>query len=204
MSHALGQSWTHLLARRAVRPLVGTGVTPNHLTTIRMLTGAAACVAFAIGGPAGDLWGGVLWLVSCFMDRADGELARIGDMTSPGGHLYDYYVDNTVTAAFFAAIGIGLRHSWLGGAAIPLGLFTAVALALCGWTSELLERQRGPGFRAYSGWMGFDPDDGLYLLAPFAWLGWLPVILVLSAVGTATMLAITLVRLRRPETRRSA
>ncbi len=198
---ALGSSWTHRLARVAVRPLVGTGVTPNHLTTVRMLTGIAACIAFAAGD---DLWGGVLWLLSCFMDRADGELARVGNMMSPRGHLYDYYVDNTITAVFFVAIGIGLRHSWLGGAAIPLGLFTAAALALCGWCAELLERQRGAGFRAYSGWMGFDPDDGLYLLAPAAWLGWLSVILVPAAVVTATILAITLVRLRRAEAPGSA
>jgi archaetidylinositol phosphate synthase len=38
-------------------------------------------------------WGGGIWLLSAFLDRADGELARIGDMMSRGGHVYDYYSD---------------------------------------------------------------------------------------------------------------
>ena len=73
-----GTSWTHLLARPLVRPLIGTWVRPNHLTTLRLLTGVAACVAVAWGSRAGLWWGGGLWLVSAFLDRADGELARMG------------------------------------------------------------------------------------------------------------------------------
>ena len=96
-----GGSWTHLLARLAVRPLVGTWVTPNHLTTVRLATGLMACAAFALGRPEGDLWGGILWVLSAFLDRADGELARLGGKTSAWGHLYDYACDNACTALFF-------------------------------------------------------------------------------------------------------
>jgi len=39
-------SWTHRLARWMVRPLAGGPVTPNHLTTLRLLTALAACAAF--------------------------------------------------------------------------------------------------------------------------------------------------------------
>src|SRR5580692_7134260 len=86
-----GTSWTHLLARQMVRPLLGTWVRPNHLTTLRLISGMAACLCFALGTNSGMLWGGVLWLVSALLDRADGELARIGKMISPGGDLYDFY-----------------------------------------------------------------------------------------------------------------
>ena len=71
----MATTWTHLLARPVVRPLIGTAVRPNHLTTLRLLTGIAACVALALGTRAGMWWGGGLWLVSAFLDRADGELA---------------------------------------------------------------------------------------------------------------------------------
>ena len=110
----MNDTWTHALARYMVRPLIGTGVTPNHLTTLRLVTGALACLLFARAGHGDILWGGVLWLVSAFLDRADGELARIGHMQSQQGHLYDYYTDLTINSAFFLAIGVGLRHSWLG------------------------------------------------------------------------------------------
>ena len=194
---ALGSSWTHRIARVAVRPLLGTGVTPNHLTCVRLATGLAACLLFAIGGGTANLWGGVLWLVSAFVDRADGELARIGDMKSARGHLFDYHSDNAVTSLFFLGAGIGARHSFLGHAAIPLGLVAFVALLACNWTSELLERRRGDGFRAYGGAWGFDPDDALYLMAPFAWAGLLPAIVALAAIGTTAMAAVTAFRLRR-------
>lgn len=193
----LGSSWTHRLARLAVRPLLGTGVRPNHLTAIRLATGLAACGLFALGTQPGNLWGGVLWLVSAFTDRADGELARIGNMMSARGHMLDYWADNTVSALFFVAIGIGARHSWLGGAAIPLGLLAGGALLACNLVSEALEKRRGGGFRAYAGAGGFDPDDALYLMAPFAWFGILPLVLLLAAIGASTVAAITAIRLRR-------
>jgi archaetidylinositol phosphate synthase len=191
----LGDSWTHLLARRLVRPLVGTGVTPNHLTTLRLVSGLAACAAFAIGSPAALRWGGLIWLVSAFLDRADGELARVGNMASEQGHLYDLHVDNVVSASLFVAIGIGLRHSWLGGWSIALGLLTGGSLLLCNWWSELLERQSPPNTRAYAGRWGFDPDDALYLMAAFAWLGWFAPILVASSIATPIIAVITGFRL---------
>ncbi len=46
-----GGSWTHLLARPLVRPMIGTRIRPNHLTTLRLLSGLAACACFASGTP---------------------------------------------------------------------------------------------------------------------------------------------------------
>ena len=74
------------------------------------------------GGGSAELWSGVLWLFSAFLDRADGELARIGKMQSRRGHLYDYYTDVALNSGFFLAAGINLRYSWLGHWAILAGL----------------------------------------------------------------------------------
>jgi len=202
--HLQYDSWTHLLARAAVRPFLGTALRPNHLTTLRLLTGLAACALFALGTRDGDIWGGVIWLVSAFLDRADGELARIGRMTSPAGHRYDYVTDVLINALFFVAIGIGLRHSWLGAWAIPLGLVAGIALAVCSGWSELLEAGQAHTERAYSGRWGFDPDDALYLMAPFAWLGWLAPVLIGASVGATLMMTITGIRLRRLSVRQPA
>jgi archaetidylinositol phosphate synthase len=193
-------TWTHLLARPVVRPLIGTAVRPNHLTTLRLLTGIAACGGFALGTRAGMWWGGGLWLVSAFLDRADGELARIGNMMSPGGHRYDYLADVWVNTLFFVAIGIGLRNSWLGAWSIPLGLVSSVSILLASLFSEWLERRSPTGTKGISGRWGFDPDDALYLMGPLAWLGWLSPILAGASVGaTAVMIiqGIRLLRLRR-------
>ncbi len=197
----IGTSWTHLLARVVVRPLIGTAVRPNHLTTLRLLTGLAACAAFTRGTSAGMWWGGGLWLISAFLDRADGELARIGNMMSPGGHRYDYYADTAINSLFFISIGIGLQQSWLGAWSIVLGLTAGASMLLIGVFSEWLERASPPGTKAYSGRWGFDPDDALYLMGPFAWLGWLAPILIGASIGaTVMMINITwrLWRLRHP------
>ena len=193
----IGTSWTHRLARPLVRPLVGTGITPNHLTTARLVTGALACAALTVGDTYWNWWGGSLWLLSAFLDRADGELARIGNMSTPGGHIYDYIVDNAVNALFFVAIGVGLRHSALGYYAIALGLLSGFSVYMSGYLSEALERRQGTGAKAYSGAFGFDFDDLLYVLGPMAWLGWLLPILVGASVGATFMMLLTAWRLRR-------
>jgi archaetidylinositol phosphate synthase len=191
----MNDTWTHAAARWMVRPLVGTGVTPNHLTTLRLLTGLGACVAIALGGRAELGWGGALWLVSAFLDRADGELARVGNMMSEAGHLYDYRVDVAVNALVFAAAGVGLRHSWLGPDAIALGLVAALAMVACCWLSEVYEKLSGPGVRTWNGAWGFHPDDALYLLAPILWLGWMAPILVAAAVCSSIMAVVICARL---------
>jgi archaetidylinositol phosphate synthase len=194
-------SWTHLLARRAVQPLLGTWVTPNHLTTLRLLTGLVACAGIAEGTRPGAWWGGTLWLLSAFLDRADGELAREGKMMTVAGHQYDFRVDVLVNLLFFVAAGVGLRVSWLGSWAIPLGLITGAALLGSSWLCELLEQRSPPGTKAYSGWGGFDPDDALYLMGPLAWVGWLAPILIGASVGATAVLVLTGLRLRHPSVR---
>ena len=196
----IGTSWTHLLARVLVRPLVGTWVRPNHLTTLRLLSGAAACALFAQGTRAGMEWGGAIWLVSAFRDRADGELARIGDMMSRGGHVYDDYADTVINAGFCVAIGIGLRQSWLGRWSLRFGVLTGVSMFLCSVFAEWLELRSPPGTRAHAGKWGFDPDDALYLMGPLVWLGWLAPILIGASVGATAMMIITGVRLQRLRT----
>jgi archaetidylinositol phosphate synthase len=94
-------------------------------------------------------------------------------------------------------VGIGLRGSWLGRWAIPLGLVSGLCLLLASQFSVWIEQRSPPGEKAYTGRWGFDPDDALYLMAPLAWLGWLSPILLGTAVATAVIAAITGMRLRR-------
>lgn len=191
----MNDTWTHAIARFMVRPLVGTGVRPNHITTLRLLTGMAACGLLALGTRSGDIWGGVWWVVSAFLDRADGELARVGNMQSHKGHLYDYYSDVLINSLFFLGVGFGQQHSFLGPWSIPLGVITFVAMILCCWLAEVYEQISGPGVRTFNGGFGFHLDDALYLLGPFAWLGWLAPILGMASVGTNIMAAVIAVRL---------
>ena len=199
----MATTWTHLAARALVRPLIGTGVTPNHLTTLRLVTGLMACAAVALGTPAGALWGGILWLISAFLDRADGELARIGDMMSAQGHAYDYFADVLVNSLVFAAAGIGARHSWLGVWAAPLGVIATAAMLVCWIVGEWYQKLEGSGRKAYEGRWGFDMDDGLYLIAPLIWFGLMSLVVVGAAAATSVMAVLIIIRFQRLKARRA-
>jgi archaetidylinositol phosphate synthase len=190
-------SWTHRLARIAVRPLLGTRVTPNHLTTARLVTGLVACTLFAVGLYATDVWAGIFWVVSAFLDRADGELARIGGKTTSWGHAYDYACDTLVNALFFLAIGIGASGGALGTYAIALGVLAGGGIVVSNILSEAFENRLASGTRIYAGGGGFDFDDLLYLLGPAAWLGWLAPMLIGASFGAPLMAIISAVKLRQ-------
>jgi phosphatidylglycerophosphate synthase len=195
------QTYAHAFARIFVRPLLGTWVRPNHLTALRLLTGLAACVLLSVGSRNTALWSGILWVVSCLLDRADGELARMGDLRSHSGKVLDFYSDMILDSCWFLGAGIGLRHSSLGGYAPPLGVLACASMLIVMWNSELLERLSAPGVKAFDfkGVKRFHPDDLLFLLAPFTWLGWLVPILVVSSICTPIFaILITLRYLRTP------
>ena len=175
----IGDSWTHKIARICVRPLVNTPVSPNHLTVLRLLTGVAACFAFAIGDKYWDFWGGWLWLLSAFLDRADGELARYTGKITLAGHKFDMLADTTVTSLFFLSIGIGTRDTELGNLTIIAGAMGSIGVLAAENLAETLDQMKeGIGEKAYGGHWGFDFDDILYLFAPIVWLGWqLPFVL---------------------------
>lgn len=188
----MATTWTHLAARAVVRPLVGTPVRPNHITTLRLVVGLAAAAEVALGTRSGELWAGGLWLLSAFLDRADGELARIANLCSPGGHLYDYLVDTGVNAVFFLAIGVGQRHSWLGPWAILLGALACGSMVAACWIAEEFEKLSPAGTKTVSGRWGFDPDDALFVFAPICWAGSVllaPCVLLAAVGATGFMLA---------------
>ena len=193
----VGDSWTHKIARVCITPLVNTPISPNHLTSLRLVTGIAACFSFAIGDKNWDFWGGWLWLLSAFLDRADGELARNGGKITTGGHKFDMISDITVTSLFFIGTGIGLRHTEFGNITIFAGMLGAIGVFAAEYLAESIDQlNKETGDKAYAGLWGFDFDDILYLFAPIVWLGWqLPFILGAS-VGAPVFAIYTLYKLR--------
>jgi phosphatidylglycerophosphate synthase len=177
----IGDSWTHKIARICVLPLVNTSISPNHITVIRLITGLLACAAFA---SKLNILGGIFWLISTFLDRADGELARISGKTTEWGHKFDYYCDTFITALFFIAIGINLRDNLSGYWSISLGICAALGVIFTEIYAEIIDQKKqSTGEKAYPGIMGFDFDDILYLFAPIVWLNWHLPFLIGASIG---------------------
>src|SRR5580698_9523180 len=108
---AVRRPWDARLARRLVTPLKDTRVTPNYLTTLRLLIGLAAALAFLPGTYGWSNLAALLLVLSNFADHTDGELARLSGKTSRIGHMYDLASDALVTVLLFCCIGIGVAAS---------------------------------------------------------------------------------------------
>jgi len=182
-------SWSHRLIRPFARLLVGTRVTPDYLTWLRVITGGIACACFAWGTRGLQMAGGVVWIISALLDRADGELARLSNRTSAEGHRFDTHADIGVSTAMFVAVGVGLRDGVFGYWAIALGMLCSVSMLLCARWSDDIEDELEPGAIVMGGAGGFDPDDLFYLIGPFAWAGVLDYMLAGGAVVLPTTTA---------------
>ena len=58
-------------------------------------------MAFGVGNYFWSAWGGAIFFISAMLDRADGELARVADRATPGGHWYDLACDMIVNVLVF-------------------------------------------------------------------------------------------------------
>ncbi len=180
MSH---DSWVHRIVRVSVRPLVDSPIRPNHLTTLRLLSGLAAAAAFAEGSAQWREWGVWIFLASLFLDHADGELARMSGKSSRWGHIYDLITDGLCNAGIFIGLGVGLHGGVLDAWALPMGVIAGFAIILVFAMTFSLEARLGPRAGELGGIAGFDPDQGMLLVPIALWLGWAPWLLAAAAFG---------------------
>jgi archaetidylinositol phosphate synthase len=179
MSH---DTWIHRVARVCVRPLVGTSVTPNHLTTARLASGIVAAGLIASAHAHWAIVGCVVFLISMLLDRADGELARLSGRTTPGGHRFDLWTDAICDTLVVFALGIAQRGGNFGSWAIVMGIGAAACVALIFVAVLYIDKQLGPGSVTFTATAGFDPDDFIAII---------PLSVVFS-VGDWTLLATTI------------
>jgi archaetidylinositol phosphate synthase len=164
---AVGRPWDARFARRLVTPLKGTWVTPNHLTTVRLLVGLGAAAAFAAGTYGWSNVAALLLVLSNFLDHTDGELARISGKSSRIGHLYDLASDAVVTILIFIAMGIGAAARAGAGSEFPLvllGAIAGIAIALIFFLRMRIEEMLGKAATQQASLAGFETEDVLYLL----------------------------------------
>ncbi len=186
------------LAAWLIRPLLDTRITPNHLTTVRLLVGLAGCAALAIGG--GPLWsntGALLFALSNFLDHTDGELARAAGSHTRFGHLYDLGSDALINALLFLSIGIGLRHGDLGMLAPLMGLAAGIAVSLIFHLRYLIEEGHGKDATRQPRLGAFEAEDVLYLLPLVSLAGALEGFLIAAAIGAPIALLVVAAQYRR-------
>jgi archaetidylinositol phosphate synthase len=192
---AANRPWDARLARRLVVPLTHSWVTPNHLTTVRLVVGLAAAAAFIPGSYGWSNIAALLLIFSNFLDHTDGELARMSGKTSRIGHLYDLASDALVTILLFIAIGVGVAAKPGTDLGLPpaiLGLVAGTAIALIFYLRMRIEELLGKAATQQASLGGFETEDVLYLL-PLVTLGNAQVPMLVAASICAPLYAIWVV-----------
>ena len=177
------EPWDQRAARVLIRPLINTQVTPNHITTLRLMLGLGACSCLAFGGSPFVHVGAGLFVLSNFVDHMDGELARSSGKSSKIGHLYDLSSDILVHILLFVSIGIGLMQSELGVLAVILGVIAGVSITSLFSLFQVLEKRTGKKQAGLPSWIGFETEDLIYLIAPIIWAGGIVPVLYAASIG---------------------
>jgi CDP-diacylglycerol---glycerol-3-phosphate 3-phosphatidyltransferase len=139
-----------------VKVLIKLGLTPNAVTTIGFILNVGVAVIFIIGGEKGnrgDLtyigWAGALILFAGLFDMLDGQVARLGNMKSTFGALYDSVLDRYSEQIMFLGICYYLvaHHYFLSS------IFAFIALMGSMMVSYVRARAEGLGIECSGGLM---------------------------------------------------
>ena len=175
------EAWDRRIARYLVRPLVGTYVTPNHLTSVRLAVGLAGVIGLSVGDYFWANLGAIGFAFSNFLDHADGELARISGQLSEWGHYYDLFCDALIHTLLFVCIGVGLSDSFPRGVSILMGFIAGISVSSIFWFRMKIEDRRGKQAVPQLRWAGFEMEDIMYLVPFVALLEGLQLFLTLAA-----------------------
>lgn len=139
-----------------VKALIKIGVTPNIVTTIGLILNIGVAIIFVAGaeeGNRGDLsyvgWAGALILFAGLFDMLDGQVARLGNMSSTFGALYDSVLDRYSELIMFLGICYYLvaHHYFLSS------LFAFIAMIGSMMVSYTRARSEGLGIQNKGGLM---------------------------------------------------
>jgi archaetidylinositol phosphate synthase len=181
MSH---DTLIHRVVRPAVRMAARTGLTPNQITTMRLATGLTASVIFAQGTYSWMVIGGMVFLFSMLLDRADGEMARQTGQMSLTGHRYDLAADGIASAATFIGLGIGLTYTG-GRSAFWFGALAGLSVGLLFFELNVLKVVSVGGYDLFGGRITVDPDDAMIFVPILIWCNLASPMVIGAAVITS-------------------
>jgi CDP-diacylglycerol---glycerol-3-phosphate 3-phosphatidyltransferase len=139
-----------------VKLFIKLGLTPNAVTSIGFILNVGVAIVFILGaeeGNRGDLtyvgWAGGLILFAGLFDMLDGQVARLGNMKSTFGALYDSVLDRYSELIMFLGICYYLvaHHYFLSS------IFAFVALMGSMMVSYVRARAEGLGVECKGGLM---------------------------------------------------
>ncbi|MEN9570630.1 MAG: hypothetical protein RL172_1861 [Bacteroidota bacterium] len=150
------QKMIYVVINPLVKGLIKIGFTPNLVTITGLLLNVGVAIIFIVGaeeGNRGDLsyvgWAGVLILFAGMFDMLDGQVARLGNMSSTFGALFDSVLDRYSELIMFLGICYYLisHHYFLSS------LFAFIAMIGSMMVSYTRARSEGLGIENKGGMM---------------------------------------------------
>lgn len=132
------------------RALVRTPLSPNVMTVVSSLIGLAGAFFFLTPEKWYHFTGALLFWLHSVLDGCDGEIARLKFLESRFGGLLDFWGDNLVHSAVFAAIAYGsyvrygTDYSLIAGALAVGG--TVLSAGFVYWKTMRPKKESGPLF----------------------------------------------------------
>lgn len=150
------QQAIYLVINPLVKGLIKMGLTPNAVTLIGFLLNIGVVVIFITGveeGNRGDLsyvgWAGGLILFAGLFDMLDGQVARLGNMGSRFGALFDSVLDRYSEMVLF----LGICYYLIGHHYFLSSIFAFIALIGSMMVSYTRARAEGLGIECKGGLM---------------------------------------------------
>ncbi len=139
-----------------VKLLIKMGLTPNMVTVIGFILNVGVTVIFIVGaeeGNRGDLsyvgWAGALILFAGLFDMLDGQVARLGNMGSAFGALFDSVIDRYSELVMF----FGICYYLVGHHYFLSSIFAFIAMIGSMMVSYTRARAEGLGIECKDGLM---------------------------------------------------
>src|SRR5882757_6725655 len=139
-----------------VKAMIKLGLTPNTVTLIGFLLNIGVAIIFIAGGEEGNRgdfsyvgWAGALILFAGLFDMLDGQVARLGNMSSPFGALYDSVLDRYSELILF----LGICYYLVAHHYFFSSLFAFIALIGSMMVSYTRARAEGLGIECKEGLM---------------------------------------------------
>src|SRR3954465_9810049 len=139
-----------------VKWLIKSGVAPNVVTITGLILNIGVAIIFIMGaeeGNRGDLsyvgWAGGLILFAGLFDMLDGQVARLGNMSSTFGALFDSVLDRYSEFVMF----LGICYYLVGHHYFISSLFAFIALIGSMMVSYTRARSEGLGIENKGGLM---------------------------------------------------
>lgn len=151
-----GQSLVYNLFNPLIQLLIKLGITPNMVTVLGLMLNVLATVILVYGAEKTNrgehsiiAWAGLVLLIGGLMDMIDGRLARVGNMESKYGALFDSVLDRYSEMVMF----LGICYYLIAHDYFLSSLFAFIALIGSVMVSYTRARAEGLGVNASVGFM---------------------------------------------------